>query len=64
MTVRPPQLGAVWSGETGTLGSSVEEAVRGQRVPKTIPSFGDVVKVRCGLQFSVALTKEGKVFTW
>ncbi len=56
--------GAVWSwgeGGFGKLGCGVNET---SKTPKKIPNLEEVVMVRCGAQFSVALTKEGRVFTW
>ena len=34
------------------------------KVPKVIPGLAGVKKVVCGSQFTLALTDEGKVFSW
>lgn len=59
-----PFPGTVWSWGDGDFGKLGRGGSEGSKVPKTIPSFGDVTKIRCGRQFSIALTKDGKVFTW
>ena len=56
--------GAVWSWGDGDFGKLGRGGSEGSKSPKVIPNFGDIVKIRCGRQFSVALTREGKVFTW
>ncbi len=56
--------GMVWSwgdSDFGKLGTGSTECCK---VPKTIPTLKDVVRVKCGVQFSVALTKSGEVYTW
>ena len=54
----------MWSWGDGDFGKLGRGGSEGAKVPKMIPHFGDVVKIRCGRQFSVALTGDGKVFTW
>lgn len=56
--------GAVWSWGDGDFGKLGRGGSEGSKSPKVIPGFGDIVKIKCGRQFSVALTREGKVFTW
>ena len=56
--------GTVWSWGDGDFGKLGRGGSEGTKVPKIIPTFGEVVKIKCGRQFSVALTKDGKVYTW
>ena len=56
--------GTVWSWGDGDFGKLGRGGSEGSKVPKMIPTFGDVLKIRCGRQFSVALTRDGKVFSW
>ena len=56
--------GTVWSWGDGDFGKLGRGGSEGSKVPKMIPNFGDVLKIRCGRQFSVALTRDGKVFSW
>jgi len=56
--------GVVWSwgdGDFGKLGTGTSESCK---VPKVVAALRDVVRVVCGAQFSVALTKTGQVYTW
>ena len=62
----PTYTGHVWSwgdGDFGKLGRGGSDCCK---VPKVIGHFGNtkIVKVKCGTQFSVALSKDGKVYTW
>ena len=54
----------MWSWGDGDFGKLGRGGSEGAKVPKVIPNFGEIVKIRCGRQFSVALTRDGKVFTW
>lgn len=57
-------IGNIWSwgdGEFGKLGHGAEDS---SDIPKMIDSFELVQNAYCGLDFSVCLTKDGKVFTW
>ena len=54
----------MWSwgdGDCGKLGRGGSEVTK---VPKVIPGLVGVKKVVCGSQFTLALTDEGKVFSW
>ena len=61
----PPPVGSVWSwgdGDFGKLGRGGSDSCK---APKLITNFNaEVAKVRCGSQFSIALTRDGRVFTW
>ena len=50
-------------GDYGKLGRGGNE---GSKVPKKIDNLTgkNVVKLLCGSQFSMALTKQGDVYTW
>ena len=57
-------IGSVWSwgdGDCGKLGRGGSEVTK---VPKLIPGLTGVKSVVCGSQFTLALTKDGKVFSW
>ena len=60
-----PPIGSVWSwgdGDFGKLGRGGSDSCK---APKLITNFNaEVAKVRCGSQFSIALTRDGRVFTW
>ena len=59
-------LGQVWSWGDGDYGKLGRGGSDGCKTPKLIEKLQDldVVKVRCGSQFSVALTKDGQPETW
>ena len=50
-------------GDYGKLGRGGNE---GSKVPKRVESLSGkgVVKLMCGSQFSIALTKSGHIYTW
>jgi E3 ubiquitin-protein ligase HERC2 len=58
--------GVVWSWGDGDYGKLGRGGNDGCRVPKKVDSLTNkkVVRVLCGSQFSMALTKEGHVYTW
>nr|KAF6270751.1 HECT and RLD domain containing E3 ubiquitin protein ligase 2 [Myotis myotis] len=58
--------GQVWSWGDGDYGKLGRGGSDGCKTPKLIEKLQDldVVKVRCGSQFSVALTKDGQVYSW
>ncbi|KAK6172413.1 hypothetical protein SNE40_016067 [Patella caerulea] len=57
---------SVWSWGDGDYGKLGRGGSDGCKVPVKIESLQDlgVIKVGCGSQFSVALTKSGSVYTW
>ncbi|XP_040349847.1 E3 ubiquitin-protein ligase HERC2 [Herpailurus yagouaroundi] len=59
-------LGQVWSWGDGDYGKLGRGGSDGCKTPKLIEKLQDldVVKVRCGSQFSIALTKDGQVYSW
>ena len=61
--VRP---GTVWSWGDGDYGKLGRGGSDGSKTPKVIDSLQalGVVRVFCGAQFSVALTRDGTVWTW
>lgn len=63
---RRVSLGQVWSWGDGDYGKLGRGGSDGCKTPKLIEKLQDldVVKVRCGSQFSVALTKDGQVYSW
>jgi len=56
----------VWSWGDGDYGKLGRGGSDGCKTPKLIEKLQDldVVKVRCGSQFSIALTKDGQVYSW
>ncbi|XP_043927990.1 E3 ubiquitin-protein ligase HERC2 [Protopterus annectens] len=58
--------GQVWSWGDGDYGKLGRGGSDGCKTPKLIEKLQDldIVKVRCGSQFSVAVTKDGQVYTW
>ena len=56
--------GKVWAWGEGGFGKLGQGNSDTCKTPKLIPELKEVAKVRCGAQFSVALTKDGKVYTW
>lgn len=59
-------LGQVWSWGDGDYGKLGRGGSDGCKTPKLIEKLQDldIVKVRCGSQFSVAITKDGQVYSW
>lgn len=59
-------LGQVWSWGDGDYGKLGRGGSDGCKSPKLVEKLQDldIVKVCCGSQFSVALTKDGQVYTW
>lgn len=58
--------GQVWSWGDGDYGKLGRGGSDGCKSPKLVEKLQDldIVKVCCGSQFSVALTKDGQVYTW
>ncbi len=58
--------GSVYSWGDGDYGKLGRGGSEGCKSPKIIDKLNgqDVIKVFCGAQFSVALTKSGGIFTW
>jgi E3 ubiquitin-protein ligase HERC2 len=56
----------VWSWGDGDYGKLGRGGSDGCKTPKLIEKLQDldVIKVRCGSQFSIALTKDGQVYSW
>lgn len=56
----------MWSWGDGDYGKLGRGGSDGCKTPKLVEKLQDldIVKVCCGSQFSVALTKEGQVYTW
>ncbi|CAG5129600.1 unnamed protein product, partial [Candidula unifasciata] len=65
-TLAVTDTGAVYSWGDGDYGKLGRGGSDGCKVPKLIEKLmgQDVVKVFCGAQFSLALTKSGTVFSW
>nr|XP_028706483.1 E3 ubiquitin-protein ligase HERC2-like isoform X2 [Macaca mulatta] len=59
-------LWQVWSWGDGDCGKLGRGGSDGCKTPKLIEKLQDldVVRVRCGSQFSIALTKDGQVYSW
>ena len=56
--------GTVWAWGDGGLGKLGQGSFETFKTPKAVSSLKGVVSVKCGTQFSVALTAEGRVYTW
>lgn len=56
--------GHVWAWGDGGFGKLGQGGNDTSKVPKIVPELNGVAKVQCGAQFSVALTKDGSVYTW
>lgn len=58
--------GNVYSWGDGDYGKLGRGGNDGCKVPKKIDSLcgQEVIKMMCGSQFSIALTKKGHIFTW
>lgn len=56
----------MWSWGDGDYGKLGRGGSDGCKTPKLIEKLQDldVIKVRCGSQFSIALTKDGQVYSW
>nr|XP_060475623.1 E3 ubiquitin-protein ligase HERC2 [Panthera onca] len=65
-TLAVTENGQVWSWGDGDYGKLGRGGSDGCKTPKLIEKLQDldVVKVRCGSQFSIALTKDGQVYSW
>ncbi|KAM9567415.1 E3 ubiquitin-protein ligase HERC2 isoform 7-T8 [Guaruba guarouba] len=65
-TLAVTENGQVWSWGDGDYGKLGRGGSDGCKTPKLIEKLQDldIVKVRCGSQFSIALTKDGQVYTW
>lgn len=59
--------GKVWSWGDGDYGKLARGGADNNKIPKSITGWGaaaSVTKVICGNQISLALTKDGKLYTW
>ncbi|XP_061744248.1 E3 ubiquitin-protein ligase HERC2 isoform X2 [Nerophis ophidion] len=65
-TLAVTENGQVWSWGDGDYGKLGRGGSDGCKTPKLVEKLQDldVVKVCCGSQFSLALTKDGQVYTW
>lgn len=56
----------VWSWGDGDYGKLGRGGSDGCKVPQKVDALANngVIKVECGSQFSIALTKSGHVYTW
>nr|XP_057930109.1 E3 ubiquitin-protein ligase HERC2 isoform X3 [Doryrhamphus excisus] len=65
-TLAVTENGQVWSWGDGDYGKLGRGGSDGCKTPKLVEKLQDldIVKVCCGSQFSLALTKDGQVYTW
>ncbi|KAB5583793.1 hypothetical protein PHYPO_G00099730 [Pangasianodon hypophthalmus] len=65
-TLAVTENGQVWSWGDGDYGKLGRGGSDGCKSPKLVEKLQDldIVKVCCGSQFSVSLTKDGQVYTW
>uniref|UniRef100_A0A673CR73 HECT-type E3 ubiquitin transferase n=1 Tax=Sphaeramia orbicularis TaxID=375764 RepID=A0A673CR73_9TELE len=65
-TLAVTENGQVWSWGDGDYGKLGRGGSDGCKTPKLVEKLQDldIVKVCCGSQFSVSLTKDGQVYTW
>lgn len=66
MVVGCYRTGQVWSWGDGDYGKLGRGGSDGCKTPKLVEKLQDldIVKVCCGSQFSLALSKDGQVYTW
>lgn len=66
LVVLSPPTGQVWSWGDGDYGKLGRGGSDGCKTPKLVEKLQDldIDKVCCGSQFSVALTRDGQVYTW
>ncbi|XP_077153037.1 E3 ubiquitin-protein ligase HERC2 isoform X1 [Ranitomeya variabilis] len=65
-TLAVTENGQVWSWGDGDYGKLGRGGSDGCKTPKLIEKLQDldIIKVRCGSQFSIAITKDGQVYSW
>lgn len=65
-TLAATENGYLWAWGDGSFGKLGDGAEGGTSVPKKIEdlSGAGIAQLECGAQFSVLLTKDGKVYTW
>ena len=66
-TLALDETGQVWSWGDGDYGKLGRPGSDQNKVPKPITGIGStspVVKIICGNQISMALTKDGKLYSW
>ena len=65
-TLAATEKGHLWSWGDGSYGKLGKEELESSDVPVLIKEFGcqNITQLECGAQFSVLLTKDGKVYTW
>jgi len=59
-------IGTVWSwgdGDYGKLGRGGSDGCKSPKAIDRLQGLG-IVKVYCGMQFSLALTRDGSIWTW
>ena len=65
-TLAATEDGTLWSWGDGSFGKLGRGDVASSNVPEKVMEVGSVgvAQLECGAQFSVMLTKDGKVYTW
>ncbi len=66
-TLAATENGSLWSWGDGSYGKLGKGELKGSKSPSMVKNFtleGGISQLECGSQFSVLLTKEGKVYTW
>ena len=66
-TLAATENGIVWSWGDGSFGKLGTDSTASTNIPLKVMDFENhqgVAQLECGTQFSVLLTKDGKVFTW
>lgn len=65
-TLAAIENGQLWAWGDGSYGKLGMKDLKGSLVPVLVQDFGKdgIAQLECGTQFSVLLTKSGKVYTW
>ena len=65
-TLAATENGALWAWGDGSFGKLGKGDTAGSHTPLKVKVFNteEIAQLECGAQFSMMLTKDGKVYTW
>lgn len=64
-TLAAAENGSLWAWGDGSYGKLGKGDTSSSMVPIKVTDFSaGIAQLECGIHFSVALTKDGKVYTW
>lgn len=65
-TLAATENGALWAWGDGSFGKLGKGDTAGSHTPIKVKVFNteEIAQLECGAQFSMMLTKDGKVYTW